>query len=170
MFIELAFREIGVPGPILRAGSGSEAVSYLMGEDKYADRSQFPFPAFVITDLKMSEGDGFEVLEHLQANPEWAIIPTVVLTASEDPDDICTAYRLGASCYHVKPTGYHELCKLLKAFYDYWMTCRVPEVDVTGKHSPTNSTGKAGARFERAQAKVKPTRRRPDTPIQADDG
>jgi CheY-like chemotaxis protein len=95
----------------------------------------------------MPNGDGFAVLEHLKANPQWAVIPAVVLTASMDPDDIKKSYLLGASCYHVKPPDCAALCKQLKILHDYWMTCRIPEVDATGRQAPTQSKGKLGERF-----------------------
>jgi CheY-like chemotaxis protein len=145
--IEMALRENGVTCPIQLVNNGEEAIRYMMGEGKYADRAQYPYPSFTLTDLKMPEGDGFMVLEHLQANPEWAIIPTVVLTSSEDPDDIKQAYSLGASSYHVKPNGFQALCLQLKGLRDFWLGCAVPEVDVTGKRLGTERIGKLGARY-----------------------
>ena len=145
--IEKAFRDLGLTGAIHVVNDGLEAIAYMMGEGKYADRAQYPYPTFIITDLKMPGADGFDVLQHLKANPAWAIIPTVVLSASTDPDDIRTAYLLGASSYHVKPAGFNELRSQLKILHDYWMTCQIPEVDVSGKQLLTESKGKLGERF-----------------------
>ena len=143
-----AFRDNGVENPIHVVSSGSEAIAYLMGEGKFADRAKYAYPTFIITDLKMAGGDGFSVLQHLKKNPEWAIIPTIVLSASGDPDDIKKAYLLGASCYHKKPGGQAELRHQLKLLHDYWMTCEVPEVDTTGRQVRTESKGKLGERFK----------------------
>jgi CheY-like chemotaxis protein len=95
----------------------------------------------------MPKADGFAVLEHLKGNPEWAVIPTVVLSSSTDIDDIRTAYLLGASTYHVKPAGLDALQRLLKILHDYWMTCEVPPVEPSGRHIRTDSQGKLGQRF-----------------------
>ena len=147
-FILEAFRSIGVESPIRVVGSGSEAIAYLMGEGKYSDRAEYAFPSFIITDLKMLGGSGFSVLEHLQSNAEWSVIPKVVLSSSEDPDDIKKAYMLGASCYHQKPQSQAELCEQLQVLHDYWMTCKVPEIDVAGRQVQTDSPGKFGEQFE----------------------
>jgi CheY-like chemotaxis protein len=147
MLIEGAFRTNGVTCPIHLVTSGSEAIEYLMGEGKYANRRLYPYPTFIVTDLKMPHGDGLEVLQHIQSNPEWRIIPTVVFSSSEDPDDIKKAYILGASSYHVKPNDFDGLCRQLRILHDYWMTCRVPEVDMTGKQLQTTSKGKLGETF-----------------------
>src|SRR5687767_6468716 len=120
--IERAFRKIGVTDPIQTVNGGLEAIAYMKGEGKYADRKTYAYPTFITTDLKMPDADGFAVLEHLKKNPEWAVIPTVVLTSSRDLDDIKKAYMLGASSYHVKPGSPDELRKLLTILNDYWMT------------------------------------------------
>lgn len=147
IFIERAFRAIGVKDPIHTLSGGLEAIAYMMGEGKYSDRRVFAYPTFITTDLKMPGADGFAVLEHLKNNPEWAVIPTVVLTSSRDLDDIKKAYMLGASSYHVKPGSPAELRRQLTVLHDYWVTCEVPEVDVTGRQVSTDSKGKLGERF-----------------------
>ncbi|MBC8001616.1 MAG: response regulator [Opitutaceae bacterium] len=150
IFTERAFRAIGVNDPIQTVSSGKEAIAYMMGEGKYSDRGIYAYPTFITTDLKMPGVDGFAVLEHLKNNPEWAVIPTVVLTSSRDLDDIKKAYMLGASSYHVKPSSPDQLRHLMKVLHDYWMSCEVPQVDSTGRQLPTDSVGKLGERFARS--------------------
>lgn len=150
LFIEKAFRAIGVTDSIHTINGGREAIAYMMGEGKYSDRRLYAYPTFIATDLKMAGADGFAVLEHLRNNPEWAVIPTVVLTSSRDLDDIKKAYMLGASSYHVKPGSPAELRQLLKVLHDYWLSCEVPEVDSSGRQLRTDSEGKLGERFEQS--------------------
>lgn len=143
----MALRESGFAHTIQLVENGQEAIAYMMGEGKYADRALFAYPCFILTDLDMPGGDGFALLEHLQTNRNWSVVPTIVLSASADPDDIKRAYLLGASAYHVKPHGYAALCQLLKLVYEYWVTSAVPERDPSGCWVTTDSTGKLGARF-----------------------
>jgi len=147
ILIERSFRKIGVKDPIHTINGGREAIAYMIGEGKYADRSLYAYPTFIITDLKMPGTDGFAVLEHLKNNPGWAVIPTVVLTSSTDLDDIKKAYMLGASSYHLKPASLDGLCHQLQVLHDYWISCEVPEVDSTGHQLRTESSGKLGERF-----------------------
>ena len=146
-----AFKKLGVMSVIQTAGTGSEGIAYVMGEGKFADRKTYPYPTFIITDLKMPVSDGFAVLEHLKSNPAWAVIPVVVLTGSSDKDDIKKAYMLGASAFHVKPTDGASLQHQVKVLHDYWMTCEVPQVDSTGRQLTTNSKGKLGERFDQPE-------------------
>jgi CheY-like chemotaxis protein len=142
-----AFKKIGVTDPIQVVGGGAEVIAYMMGEGKFSDRQKFAYPTFIITDLKMPQGDGFTVLEFLKGNPQWKVIPTIVLSASSDLDDIKKSYMLGASSYHIKPQSHDELRNHLAVINAYWMTCEVPEVDSTGKQLITDSVGKPGERF-----------------------
>jgi len=148
IFIERAFRAIGVKDPIHTINGGREAIAYMKGEGKFSDRRLYAYPTFITTDLKMPGADGFAVLEHLKNHPEWSVIPTIVLTASRDLDDIKKAYMLGASSYHLKPSSPEELRRQLQVLHDYWLTCEVPEVDSTGRQLRTDSEGKLGERFE----------------------
>ena len=95
LLLQLAFSRIGIADPITFVQGGAEALAYLRGEGQYCQRQRFPYPSFLITDLKMPGLDGFSVLAHLKENPERAIMPTIVLSASADLDDIRLAYALG---------------------------------------------------------------------------
>ena len=142
--IVLGFRSIGVTDPIHVVQNGIEAISYLNGEGKYADRDRYQFPSTILTDLKMPEMSGFDVLQHLKTDPDWAIIPTIVLSASSDLDDIKKSYLLGAASYFTKPNSFDALKVLLKRVHDYWEEAEVPEVNASGKMLPTEGRGKLG--------------------------
>lgn len=150
LLIKSAFRAAGVTSGIHTVSSGYEAIAYLSGDGKFSDRAAYVYPDFVITDLKMPDGDGFAVLEHLKKNPNWAVIPTVVLSGSQDNDDIKKAYLLGASAYHVKPSSPLALRALVKALHDYWLMCDVPQIDGTGRQIETDSAHKLGERYARS--------------------
>lgn len=150
LLIKHAFKKIGVTDPINVVSDGAEAIAYMMGEGKFADRKKYAYPTFILTDLKMPKKDGFAVLEFLKGNPEWAVIPTIVFSASADLDDIKKAYMLGASSYHVKPRTHGALVHQILVLHAYWMTCEVPEVDISGRQLRTESGGKLGERFPQA--------------------
>ncbi len=147
LMIEHALHHAGTHWPIHIVSDGAEAIAYLKGEGAYADRDRHPYPALIITDLKMPRVDGLAVLEFLQGTPRSAIVPTVVFSASSDPDDIDKSYALGASCYHVKPSTAERFAALVRQLHEYWMTCEVPEVDRTGVRKITDSTGRIGRRY-----------------------
>lgn len=65
LLIKLAFRKIGVTSPVHVVSGGEEAIAYMCGEGKYADRQKYAYPTFIMTDLKMPV-DGFAVLDFLK--------------------------------------------------------------------------------------------------------
>jgi len=129
------------------AANGNEAIAYLKGEGAFADLTKFEFPSYILTDLKMQPGDGFHILEFIKAHPALSIIPVVMLSTSDDADDIRQAYLLGASSFFVKPPSLAELKVLIRKIHDYWTECEVPEVDEDGYAVATSNSGRLGARY-----------------------
>ena len=127
---------------------GFEAIEYLSGSGKFADREKHPYPCFILTDLKMSPGDGFVVLDHVRKG--HASVPVTVFSASQDLDDIKKAYLLGAAGYLVKPQVFQEFCDVLHNLYKFWVQCEPPAIDMAGKQLKTSSRGKLGERFGEA--------------------
>jgi CheY-like chemotaxis protein len=147
MFAEAAFKKIGATSKIQTATSGRDAIAYLLGEGKYADRGVFGYPDFVMTDLKMPGINGFDLLEHIRQDPISATIPVVVFSGSLDNDDVQKAYLSGANSFHLKPSCPTELRELLKALHDYWMTCELPAINGSAKKGETDGHYKLGTRF-----------------------
>jgi CheY-like chemotaxis protein len=147
--LEHAFKNLNVGYRIKALKSGREALALLKGEGIYADRKAYPFPSFILTDLKMPEGDGFEILSYLKAHPEILIVPVVMLSGSSDPDDVRQAYLLGASSFIVKPPNLDGLQGIVKKLHYYWSECEVPLTDDFGRAIATDSTGKIGERFNK---------------------
>jgi CheY-like chemotaxis protein len=146
--LEHAFRKLNVGYRIQPLQNGSEALALIKGEGVYADRKAYPFPSFILTDLKMPGGDGFEILSYLKQHPEILIVPVVMLSGSDDPDDVRQAYLLGASSFIVKPHGVDGLEGIVQKLHYYWSECEVPMVDDSGRAIVTNSNRKLGERFK----------------------
>ncbi|MFZ5478909.1 MAG: response regulator [Myxococcota bacterium] len=75
----------------------------------------------VLLDLNMPGRSGRDVLREMRADPRLAGIPVVVLSSSDAPDDVATLYRLGASCYLLKPTGLEEFRELARQLDAFWL-------------------------------------------------
>ena len=128
-FIERIFKQIGARCDLQFVRDGVEAVDYLAGRDKFADRSKYPLPTIILMDLKMPRMNGFEVLEWIQRQPEIKLIPTVVITSSTLQEDVTRAYRLGANAVMNKPVDKESLTQMLKTFHIYWTDfVEMPEV------------------------------------------
>lgn len=143
--MELAFVKLGFPLIIRCVHSGNEALRYLRGEGSYSKRDLNPIPKYIITDLKMPDGDGFQLLSELKQNPHWRAIPTIIMSSSQDADDVKKAFLLGANGMFVKRQAFGELVHLIQTLQEYWDLSEMPEKDQGGRLLPTESKGKLGA-------------------------
>jgi len=121
LLIQRAFEKARVVSPVQIISDGEEAVAYLSGQGKYADRQVYPLPSLLILDLKLPRRSGFEVLQWLRAQPGLKRLPVVVLTASALISDINRAYDLGVNSYLVKPVRLEELKSMVELVYLYWL-------------------------------------------------
>jgi DNA-binding response OmpR family regulator len=103
------------------ATDGQQAIDYLNGEGNYANRAEFPLPSLVLLDLKLPLVPGLQVLKWIRRERSL-FIPVVVLSSSENEEDIAAAYELGANAYLVKPSDTRHLCEIAKAIKDFWLT------------------------------------------------
>ncbi len=67
--------------------------------DLLADTSSLP--DLIITDLRMPNGDGLQLLQTL--NERYGVIPVIVISGAGVMNDVVSALRLGARDYLIKP-------------------------------------------------------------------
>ena len=112
----LALRQAGLADPVDVVRDGEEAVDYLLGEDP--EPRVLPF--LVLLDLSLPKMDGFEVLQRIRRSARTRVLPTVVLTSSDVPEDVARAYALGANSYVRKPVEYGLYAEHLQNLGQYW--------------------------------------------------
>ena len=128
-FIQRAFRQSGVERIPHICGTVRDAIGYLEGSGRYADRTQFPFPNLLVTDIKMPEQSGFDLLRWIRDHPQFQIIPTVIMSSSHLPEDVKLAYCLGANAYLCKPVEPIQFREMFMALLRFWNCCEIPQTD-----------------------------------------
>ncbi|HZM05993.1 MAG TPA: response regulator [Candidatus Saccharimonadales bacterium] len=116
-----AWKKAGVENSIQVASDGQQAIDYLQGAGKFADRDKFPLPCLVLLDLKLPYVMGLDVLKWIRQQSGTAL-PVVMLTASGEEVDVVAAYRLGANSFLTKPSEANKLEDMVKAIKHYWLT------------------------------------------------
>ena len=126
MLLQRALGQTGRTDPVHQVANGREAIDYLAGTGKYADREAFAFPGVLFLDLKMPGLGGFDVLRWMQENAECRVTPTMVLSSSLLERDVELSYALGAHAYLGKPATVDELKRMLGDAYYFWRWCARP--------------------------------------------
>ena len=121
-FMQRAFEQAEIQHPLQVVSSGEDAIAYLAGKGQYRDRQLFPLPLMLLLDLNMPKCSGFDVLTWLRGQTSFASMPVLVVTSSNQKNDVQRAYLLGANGYFVKPSKPSELLEMVKAFKDNWLT------------------------------------------------
>ena len=99
------------------AVDGREAIAFLRRTGEHADA---PRPDVVLLDLNMPRMDGRQVLAEIKADPHLGSIPIIVLTTSQDPDDILTSYTLHANAYVTKPLNLDDLTRIVTTIDEFF--------------------------------------------------
>jgi two-component system, chemotaxis family, response regulator Rcp1 len=96
---------------------GEEAIDFLYRRGKY---SSMPLPDVILLDLNLPRKDGREVLAEIKEDESLRHIPIIVLTTSEDEDDILNSYELQANCFITKPVDMDQFTQVLECIGDFW--------------------------------------------------
>ncbi len=126
VFMKMALQDAGVKHGIAVAEDGKEALAYITGTGKFADRKRHPLPYLVLLDLKLPHVMGLDVLKAIREEPQFHSIIMLVLTASSNPADIEAAYQLGANAYLVKPSSFDELRAMARSIKEFWLEQNQP--------------------------------------------
>lgn len=126
---ERALRDGGQDYDVHVTRSGEEAIEYLQRACQGGEPATYPVPRFIIMDNKMTGMDGADFLLWVSKHPLCRVIPTVVLSGSDQPSEVRLAFDRGVHGYFVKPHGKSELVELMKMIFYYWAQSSVPPVN-----------------------------------------
>jgi chemotaxis family two-component system response regulator Rcp1 len=98
---------------------GVEAISYLKKEGKYSKANR---PDLILLDLNLPKKNGLDVLWQLKQDKDLRRIPVVILTISDNEEDLLKAYDMHANCYINKPLDIKEFYRIIKLIEEFWFT------------------------------------------------
>lgn len=105
-------KTLGINHRITEASNGEEALSTLKDREVNTD--------IIILDLNMPKLNGLEFLNIIKRDDTLRYIPTVILTTSNNHQDVAECYKKGISGYFVKPLKYADYEENIKKLVGYW--------------------------------------------------
>jgi CheY-like chemotaxis protein len=127
--IELTKRALSrknILNDLIVAENGQIALDYLFGSGEYTTRDLSHMPSVILLDLKMPKVGGLEVLSRIRSDPRTKRIPVVILTSSQEEDDLVASYDLGANSYIRKPVDFVNFVDTLAQLGLYWLILNEP--------------------------------------------
>jgi CheY-like chemotaxis protein len=109
------------PCEISVANDGQEAIDFLVGKLTDANATA-PAPQLILLDLKMPRLTGFEFLDWLRhrAPDPLRLLPVIIMSSSDEPEDVNRAYALGANCYVAKCTDWSRFRERILTVKTLW--------------------------------------------------
>ncbi len=121
---ERAFKQSKIANELRVVRDGAEALEYLLGPG--AGDAAHPVPAMVLLDLKLPKVDGLEVLRRLRKDDRTRLLPVVILTSSNEEQDIIGGYDGGANSYIRKPVDFAQFLAAVTSLGMYWLVLNEP--------------------------------------------
>ncbi len=104
--LEFLVKQAGYEARIARDGDAALAA--------VADR----MPDLILLDVMMPKRDGYEVCQTIRANPAWAAVRIIMLTARGREIDREKGFALGVDDYVTKPFSTRDVVELIKHYLE----------------------------------------------------
>jgi two-component system, chemotaxis family, response regulator Rcp1 len=116
---------------------GEECLAFLHKQGKY---SNAPTPDLLLLDLNMPKIGGREVLAQMVADERLNSLPVVILTTSEEHEEVLKMYKMRCSSYIVKPVDFDQFLRVVRAIAEYWFTIVVLPTGVPAEKAKGQAT------------------------------
>jgi CheY-like chemotaxis protein len=126
--IEKNLRRANISNPIVKLEDGQVALDYLFGEAGYVNTTPRPH-LLVMLDLNLPVVDGYRVLEAMKSDERTKQIPIIVLTTTDDAQEINRCYELGCNIYITKPVQYEQFADAIAKLGLFLSVVMLPDGD-----------------------------------------
>ncbi len=118
---KIVFKKCHITNKLVVVSDGQEALDFLFQEGQYAKREPGDLPLLVILDLRMTFIQGVQVLEKIRSDAMTAKLPVVVLTSTDDEEEIRECVDLGVDHCYRKSTSLEEFQKMVEDIKSRWI-------------------------------------------------
>jgi CheY-like chemotaxis protein len=124
MNVKRALKKNDLSLPVYRAANGLEALDMLNGLIQVNGSIE---KLVILLDLNMPRMNGIEFLQAVRLDDRFRFLPVIVLTTSEQQQDLEAAYNLNVAGYIVKPMEFDRFVETIKIVSSYWSLCSMPK-------------------------------------------
>ncbi len=123
-------KRAGFKNNILHFKDGQEVLDFLFmrgeGPHRISGKSYL-----LLLDIRMPKVVGNEVLRQIKETPELSKMPVIMLTTTDDPQEVDHCHKLGCSTYVTKPVDYEKFIDAVKKLGLFLTVVKVPVLNET---------------------------------------
>ncbi|MBD1843860.1 response regulator [Cyanobacteria bacterium FACHB-63] len=116
LLIQSAFQQDAFQVEVI--ADGTSAINFLQRRGEY---SEAPRPDLILLDLNLPGKPGQEILTEIKSDPKLRRIPVVILTSSDQEEDVFQSYALQGNSYVIKASDCDRLSQIVQRIKDFWL-------------------------------------------------
>ena len=109
-----ALRDGKIKNNIIIARDGVEALALLDSGES--------LPDLILLDINLPKLNGLEVLTAIKTDPRLKTIPVIMLSTSDEQNDILTSYTNYANCFITKPVDFNRFIEVVRTIETFWIS------------------------------------------------
>lgn len=121
-----ALEKARIANEVIVAEDGQEALDYVFCTGAHARREIAEQPMLTLLDLKLPKVGGLEVLRRIRQDARTRRMPVVILTSSNEEQDVAAGYDLGINSYIRKPVDFGQFAQAISQLGLYWLVLNQP--------------------------------------------
>lgn len=121
--IEKNIRRAGISNDLRHFLNGADAIDYLFNSPEGPSHSG---PSLVLLDLNLPDMSGTDILAKIKGDEKLHRVPVVVLTTTDDKNEIQRCYDLGCNVYITKPVNYESFSDAIRQLGLFLSVIQVP--------------------------------------------
>lgn len=111
---------------------GRDALDFLFCTNRHADRDPRELPQLILLDINLPNINGLEVLRRVRAVERTRQMPIVMLSSSDERQDLIESYRNGANSYVRKSTDFTQFVETMRKLSSYWLVLNSASPEKSG--------------------------------------
>jgi CheY-like chemotaxis protein len=123
--VQLNLKRAGCINDIFHVPDGQQALDFLHCQGAFADRRPAG-PLLLLLDINMPCVNGIEVLHQVRQDHSMKDLPIIMLTTTDDPQEIERCYQIGCNVYITKPVSYEAFAKAVQRLGMFLQIVQVP--------------------------------------------
>ena len=127
LIVKMNLAKAGISNEIIHFWHGGEVLEFLKKEGSgktHKDSARY----ILLLDIRMPVVDGKEVLEQIKNDKSLRLLPVIMLTTSDAPEDIEYCYEHGCSAYIAKPVTFDKFKEAIKNLGLFIKVVSVPKL------------------------------------------